>query len=327
MNTDSHIIFDHVDFSYSNKNIYHDFNFEIKYPITGIIGINGAGKSTMIKLISGLLLPKKGRILVNGYNVKTERTKVLEQIGVLFENPVFPEWIKVLDYLVFVGQIRGLSRKAAYSQALFFLKRLRLEDRRNDYVDELSAGLKQRFGLAQAFMGLPKILLLDEPTANLDVRSRVEVLNLISELARKFKIKVIIYSHLLFELEKICDAIAILHKGEIKLHKPISEIIRSFKAKCYNITGNLKETEAALKTLEKLKEKNAIPAFETEKGIDTSLLSEKDLVTIKICFEQEINQRMLMKIYDEIPENALFIPERSPLEELFFKVTGTKIMS
>ena len=106
-----------MSFSYGTLNIYDRLDFSIDYNIFGLIGINGSGKSTLLKLMTGLLHPDEGSIIVNGYNVKKEKMKILQTIGVLHENPKFPAWAYVNSYLIWVGQIRGLTELQSKQQS------------------------------------------------------------------------------------------------------------------------------------------------------------------------------------------------------------------
>ena len=310
-------------FSYGTKQVFNEFNFELNYPITGIVGVNGAGKSTLTKLITGILIPQKGEILVAGKNVVTERMKALRNIGVLHENPVFPPWAKVLEYLLFVGELRGLGKEKALEQALFFLKKLEILDRRDDYVSQLSAGLRQRFGLAQALIGFPKLIILDEPTANLDVKSRLQVLSMLSELSRKFRINIIIFSHIFSELEKVCDAIAILHEGKILYHEPISKLFSETRNLCYVLRGPKNRILGLIETIENDEQlKKRIVSIDQENTISHLSQNEDAYIEVRIYFDNKTKIEEIREFQSSLPDNVSFRPEKTPLENLFFRITG-----
>ena len=310
-------------FSYGTKQVFNEFNFELNYPITGIVGVNGAGKSTLTKLITGILIPQKGEILVAGKNVVTERMKALRNIGVLHENPVFPSWAKVLEYLLFVGELRGLGKEKALEQALFFLKKLEILDRRDDYVSQLSAGLRQRFGLAQALIGFPKLIILDEPTANLDVKSRLQVLSMLSELSRKFRINIIIFSHIFSELEKVCDAIAILHEGKILYHEPISKLFSETRKLCYVLRGPKNIILGLIETIENDEQlKKRIVSIDQENTISHLSQNEDAYIEVRIYFDNKTKIEEIREFQSSLPDNVSFRPEKTPLENLFFRITG-----
>ncbi len=135
---------------YPAKQVFKDFSLEIDDQIFGLVGENGAGKSTLLKLLIGLFKPQKGYLTINGIDVVAQTDEVLKIIGVLHENPQFPSWFRIFDHLVWLGQLRGLSKSDAVGQTNFLLAKFGLKDKRHQLVSSLSAGLKQRFGLSQA---------------------------------------------------------------------------------------------------------------------------------------------------------------------------------
>jgi ABC-type multidrug transport system ATPase subunit len=266
------------------------------------VGVNGAGKSTFIKLCLGLLKPHSGDILVNSINVNKEKDKVLEQIGVLHENPIFPNWVRIFDYLCWVGRLRGLSFINSIDQANYLIEKLELSDKKNELVSRLSAGLRQRFGLAQAIIGMPKIIFLDEPTANLDVHSRYMVLDFLKEITENYDVKVIFLSHILADLERYCDAFAILHKGEILYHDKISVLIQSTKHKSFIIRGN--HPEKLIEFLENLK-------------INIERIGKSEVIIDNL----DIDQKYLLE--KELPDTYVLYPYRGLLEQKFVELTKT----
>jgi ABC-2 type transport system ATP-binding protein len=287
-----------------HKNIFQDFNLTIKSQRTGIIGVNGAGKSTFIKLCVGLLQPKNGDIKINGSDIQTHRDDVLRTVGVLFENPTFPSWIKIFDYLHWVGRLRRLSDKEAISQTNFLIEKFGLSDKKYDYVSTLSAGLKQRFGIAQAIIGIPKLILLDEPTANLDLNSRYTVLEMIKEINIKNKAKFVILSHVLTDLEKYCDEVIILHQGLIKLQQSTIDFLDSYKNKLYLIKSNSPQT------IDRIGREN----YEQFK------ILKKTPMELEIKLNSNLDEIDLKNIlpFDDIG----IIPKWSKLEEYFYQVTN-----
>ncbi|MEB3755347.1 MAG: ABC transporter ATP-binding protein [Desulfurococcales archaeon] len=180
--------------------------------VFGLLGPNGAGKSTTIKIIVGLLKPSGGRALVRGHPAGSISAKKL--IGYAPERfSIAASW-RLLDFLVYVGRLYGLSSREALEQALSLLEWVGLSGFEHERFGNLSAGMKRRLGLAQALIGDPSILVLDEPTEHLDAIGRLELLNKIRELADKGR-TVFLSTHVLAEAERVVDYYAIIHKGRI----------------------------------------------------------------------------------------------------------------
>jgi ABC-2 type transport system ATP-binding protein len=263
-------------FSYSLDEVLKNIDIEITSNFHGIIGINGAGKSTLLKLCLGLLKPKQGKILFNGISLFENQIEALKQVGVVFEKPVFPPWTHAMDYLVWVGQLRGLTETESIKQATHLLKKLILIDRANDLVKTFSAGMIQRFAIAQALIGYPKILFLDEPTSNLDVKSRRVILNLLKEIANQKKSQIIIMSHILSDLEKFCESVSILHDGKIQYHNTIAHLIETTETKVFSIkTSEIEEVTNRLEVLQVNILKSSSSEIIFEWNDDFAILSEK----------------------------------------------------
>lgn len=289
-------------FSYNNKSqIYENFDFNENHNIFGLIGINGSGKSTLLKLMTGLIHPDKGDIIINNYNISKEKQKVLHTIGVLHENPKFPIWAKVKSYIKWVGMIRGLTKMEAEEQSHLFMEKLGLLDKAEFYVSELSAGLTQRFGIAQALIGIPKLVFLDEPTANLDARFRIITLELLREINKKFHTKFVIFSHILSDLERYCDGFAILHSGKIQYHNNTQNFLENFENTIYSVRGRDKEI-------------NKIKNYLVDQRIEVLSLR-----SIEIIFQTN-NINLLDKIKNKF--NITPFPALSKTEELFLNTTG-----
>jgi ABC-2 type transport system ATP-binding protein len=295
----SSILVENLDFSYPKLDIYSNFNLMIDSSITGIIGVNGAGKTTLLKLIAGLLKPSAGVIEICGVDLAINKQESLKYIGVLHENPMFPTHAKVFAYLEWVGKIRGLDNKNAREQTWLLIKKFNLEKKVDSYVFELSAGLKQRFGIAQAIIGIPKIILLDEPTANLDAKSRVEILDFLKQLTNEYDTKIIIMSHILSDLERFCDEVVIIHNGQIKFKSSIYDLLHNNYPEKWRIRSTSVKNEEIIKYLMENK-------FE--------LLSNRgDEI------EFQIGDKSIIKSIQEEFE-VLAVPSTSILEQTFLKV-------
>ncbi|MFB4213890.1 ABC transporter ATP-binding protein [Shouchella sp. JSM 1781072] len=187
-----------------------DITFQIATnQITALIGENGAGKTTLLHLIAGNLQPSSGSVQFSGYLEKDIRST----IGFLPQFPAFPLWMTGLEYLTYIGRLFGFTKKQAYEKALTLLQIVRLNANDRQRIETYSGGMKQRLGIAQALIGDPGILLLDEPVSALDPIGRTEVMELLLQLKKG---RSILYStHILHDAEQISDAYVLMHKGEL----------------------------------------------------------------------------------------------------------------
>lgn len=179
--------------------------------VTGFLGPNGAGKTTTMRILTGFMPPTSGKAMVAEYDVFEQSMDVREQVGYLPENVPLYRDMSAMGYLMFIGEMRGLSnRKAKAGEAL---ERVGLQDRSKSRIRTLSKGMKQRLGLASAIMHNPKVLILDEPTIGLDPRQVLDLRDLIRDLGREHT--VLFSTHILSEAEQVCDKVVIINRGEI----------------------------------------------------------------------------------------------------------------
>lgn len=181
--------------------------------IYGFLGPNGAGKSTTMNIITGYIGASSGEVKINGYDINKNPEEAKKCIGYLPEIPPVYGDMKVLEYLKFVAELKKLdshTRNADISQVMDLTKLHEMKDR---LIRNLSKGYRQRVGLAQALLGMPEIIILDEPTVGLDPKQIIEIRELIRELAKKHT--VILSSHILAEIREVCDYILIISKGKL----------------------------------------------------------------------------------------------------------------
>ncbi len=195
----------------------------------GFIGPNGAGKSTTIRFLATLLQPSRGEGIVNGFSVTRQPMEVRRSIGYMPDNFGVYDGMKVWEFLDFFAvayQISKAKRKKIIDDVLELLD---LTHKRDDYVNGLSRGMKQRLCLAKTLVHDPPVLILDEPTSGLDPRARIEVKALLKELRRMGK-TILISSHILSELADCCTSIGIIERGQLLMHGPIDEVYRKIRA-------------------------------------------------------------------------------------------------
>lgn len=180
--------------------------------ILGFIGPNGAGKTTTIKLILGLQNINSGEVKINGYDITKEFEKAIERVGTIVENPDLYMYMSGEDNLKMLARLYKNIDKKRIEEVI---KLVGLENRIKDKVSKYSLGMRQRLGIAQAIMHKPNLLILDEPTNGLDPEGIKNLRDLLTELAKKEKMAILISSHNLSELESFCNKVAIIQNGEI----------------------------------------------------------------------------------------------------------------
>lgn len=203
------------------REIIKDVSFSVKEgEIFGFLGPNGAGKTTTIRMMVGLIAPTKGRIKIMGHDIQKERIKALKNVGCIVENPDMYNDLTGMQNLKYYGDLYGDITKEKINEVAELVG---LKDRINDKVKKYSLGMKQRLGLGQAILSNPKLLILDEPTNGLDPIGMHEFREIVKDIAKKNNSAVFISSHILSEIEQMCDYFAIINKGSIKTIQAVSE--------------------------------------------------------------------------------------------------------
>lgn len=199
--------------SIGKREIIKNISFKVKEgEVFGFLGKNGAGKSTTIKMITGLIASDRGSIKVMGHVVRTDLVKALERVGVTLENPKFYLNLTGRENLRCVARMYGNVPESRIEDVI---EMIGLSERIDDRVKKYSLGMKQRLGLGQALLCDPKVLILDEPTNGLDPLGIVSCRNIIHKMSREKGTAVFISSHLLSEIQQVCDRVAIIDNGKI----------------------------------------------------------------------------------------------------------------
>ena len=183
--------------------------------ITGLIGANGAGKSTLIKILLGLLEPTDGQAVVLGHDCGTDGFAIRTLTGYMPEHDCLPPDVTATELVTHLGRMSGLPATAARERAADSLRHVGLYEERYRQIGTYSTGMKQRVKLAQALVGDPRLLLLDEPTNGLDPAGRTSMLELIARIGADFGISILVASHLLGEIEQICDQLVAIEGGRL----------------------------------------------------------------------------------------------------------------
>ena len=201
-----------------------DLTVSLEPGVIGLVGANGAGKSTFIKVVLGLLSPTSGTVRVLGLDPLTQAERVRSLVGYMPENDCLPPDISAADLVTHLGRISGLPRSVARERTSETLRHVGLYEERYRAVGGYSTGMKQRVKLAQAMVHDPDLLLLDEPTNGLDPAGRDGMLELIHRIGTEFGISIIVCSHLLGEIERICGSLVAIEGGRLLRSSSVSSM-------------------------------------------------------------------------------------------------------
>jgi ABC-2 type transport system ATP-binding protein len=191
---------------------------------TGLVGSNGAGKSTLLRLLLGLIAPDQGRASVLGHDVASDPLGVRARVGYLPEGACLPGDVTAADFVAFMGQLGGLPPRAARERASEVCYQVGLDEERYRALGGFSAGMLQRVKLAVALVCDPQLLLLDEPTDGMDPQGREDMLDLIHRARGELGVDVLISTHLLGDVERICDQVVMVHGGQVLVQGPIAAV-------------------------------------------------------------------------------------------------------
>lgn len=238
--------------SYGKREVLRDISFQIaEGKIVGLLGVNGAGKSTIMNILTGYLKPQEGEIYINQIDMRKRPKEAKKHVGYLPEIPPLYKDMKVVEYLTFAADIKGIKGKK--EEPARVMKLLDIEDRQFDYIKNLSKGLQQRVGFAQVLLGNPPIMILDEPLVGLDPEEAKKTRELIRNLQKEHTI--IISSHILTEIEELCNEILMLKDGKIVLDDSMADAKRKGNRNVYKfvIKGDKEAIEKCLEDYEALR--------------------------------------------------------------------------
>jgi ABC-2 type transport system ATP-binding protein len=226
-----------------------DLTVDVEPGIVGLVGANGAGKSTFLKILLGLLAPTAGRVRVLDLDPTTDTDRVRARVGYMPENDCLPPDVSAAEFVTHLGRISGLPRAAARERASEALRHVGLYEERYRQIGGYSTGMKQRVKLAQALVHDPDLLLLDEPTNGLDPAGRDAMLALVHRIGTEFGISVVVCSHLLGEVERICDSLVAVEGGRLLRADRISAMTAASEVLAVEVSEGTEELAAALATL------------------------------------------------------------------------------
>ncbi len=299
---------------YGDNCAVNDISFTVnKGEILGFLGPNGAGKTTTMNILTGYLSATSGKVTINGHDILEEPQEAKKTIGYLPENPPLYLDMTALEYLKFVAELKGVPRAERAKQIGEVMRLVRITDMANRLCKNLSKGYRQRVGFAQALLGNPDVLVLDEPTIGLDPKQIIEIRNLIRDLGKRHTI--ILSSHILPEVQAICERVVIINKGIIAAIDTPENLSRSFsKASRLQVLvqGPAKELTTKLRTIPGVK--NAEVVLEKEGGIQQLVLESDPEVDVRksVFFVLADNRWPILEMRSLDPT----------LEDIFLQVTG-----
>lgn len=227
-----------------------DLTVTVQPGIVGLVGANGAGKSTFIKIMLGLLEPTSGRVEVLGLDPTVDPAAVRARVGYMPEHDCLPPDLSAAELVTHLARMSGLPRTAARERASEVLRHVGLYEERYRQVGGYSTGMKQRVKLAQALVHDPDLLLLDEPTNGLDPAGRDAMLNLIHRIGTQFGISVLVCSHLLGEVERICDTLVAIDGGRLLRSAQLSDMTSATDVLSVEVSEGSEELAARLAALD-----------------------------------------------------------------------------
>jgi ABC-2 type transport system ATP-binding protein len=290
--------------TFGSKKVVSNVSFEVYAgEVFGFLGPNGAGKTTTIKMIMGFLGIDEGQVYINGYNLRKNYEKAMSNIGGIVENP---EMYKDLSGRVNLNMYARTHDGVTKERIEEVINIVGMQNRINEKVKKYSLGMKQRCGLAQAILHKPKLLILDEPTNGLDPVGIRELRDLLKKLAHEDNIAVFVSSHMLSEMELMCDRVGIINNGKLLYVKPIKELIE-------DATGAPVHrffVEPATRALELLK-----PNY--EKLIRAAFVDAVDIAVER----KDVPPIAKLLVSNDISLYSIFKLENS-LEDAFISITG-----
>lgn len=298
---------------YGNHTAVKNLSFTVeKGQVYGFLGPNGAGKSTTMNIIIGYLSATAGEVLINGHSIFEEPEEAKRYIGYLPEIPPLYLDMTVKEYLVFAAELKKIPKKDRTKNIKEAMEMTKIIQMQNRLIKHLSKGYRQRVGLAQAILGYPEIIILDEPTVGLDPKQIMEVRDLIKQLSKKHTI--ILSSHIMQEISAVCDHILIINKGELVAEgtpEQLTELAQPTQEVKMRIKGNKSAIEAVLKGMKKV-HKQEFSMSEEEGTVDVLVYAVK---------EADIREQLFHAFAKEELPILFMSAQVKSLEDIFLEVT------
>ena len=297
---------ENVSKSFGKKKIIDNISLKVNTgEVFGFLGPNGAGKTTTIKMIMGLLSIDSGKILINGFNVSKDFEKAMMYIGGIVENPDMYGYLSGYQNLKLHARIYGVGNDRINE----VVKLVSLEKRIKDKVSKYSLGMKQRLGLALALLHNPKVLILDEPTNGLDPSGIKDLRDILKDLAHNHGICVFVSSHLLSEMQLMCDKVAVIDSGKIIKVETLE-----------NVLNNKTEENESIYDFEVIQLEQAKKVIDEQGKYKYSIDTEKNIISIAIE-KENVSEIVKLFVKNNI-DIEQFQKQKKSLEEAFINMTG-----
>ncbi len=297
----SHVAVDHLSFRVERGMIY------------GFLGPNGAGKSTTMNMMTGYIASTEGTVKINGYDILQQPEEAKKSIGYLPELPPVYQDMTVYEYLQFVAELKKVKKSERKEQLEQIMEQTKVYEVKDRLIKNLSKGYKQRVGLAQAIVGYPEVIILDEPMVGLDPKQIIEIRELIRELAKKHT--VILSSHILSEISAICDHIMIISKGKLVASdtpEGLMKLLNGGSRLSLVVKGSQESLDKVLHSIETISE--------------ISYMTVKDEGCVKAELYVEDDEDIRVELFHKLAAEDLVIMEltlsEKSLEEVFLELTG-----
>ena len=301
---------------YPNIKAVDNISFEIKDgEVVGFLGPNGAGKTTTMNMITGYIASTEGTVRIDGHDILEEPEAAKKCIGYLPEQPPLYFDMTVLEYMKFVADLKKIPKDKKATMIEEVMDMVKISDMRNRLIKNLSKGYRQRVGLAEAIMGYPEVIILDEPTVGLDPKQIIEIRTLIKDLKKKHT--VILSSHILSEVSAVCDYVLIISHGKLVASDTPENL------------GKLAEGSNTLEMLIKGEKSQIKQALESIEGVN-SVTIEKDekqnLWSTKVSTEEnnDIREKVFYKMSDINSPIYEMKSKKVSLEEIFLELTASE---
>lgn len=297
----NHLAVDHLSFQVEPGKIY------------GFLGPNGAGKSTTMNIMTGYIAPTEGTVTINGYDIVKDPEEAKKCIGYLPEIPPLYQEMTVKEYLKFVAELKKIKGEKKEAQIQEVMDMTMITDMAERLIRNLSKGYKQRVGLAQAILGYPEVIILDEPTVGLDPKQIIEIRELIKKLSEKHTI--ILSSHILSEVQAVCDEIMIISKGKLvacDTPEGLASLMNGSATLEVHILGELVKAERVIKT---------IPGV-----MHYTMCESHEKGCVKAVIETDAKEDIRVELFyalanEKMPILSMNRLEKS-LEDIFLELTG-----
>lgn len=298
----NHVAVDHLNFTVEKGKIY------------GFLGPNGAGKTTTMNMITGYIASTEGDILIDGHNILEEPEKAKKCIGYLPELPPLYQDMTVMEYLKFVAELKSIPKAEIEKNISEVMLTTKLEEMKYRLIKNLSKGYKQRVGLAQALLGYPEIIILDEPTVGLDPKQIIEIRDLIKSLGEKHT--VILSSHILSEVSAVCDHVLIIDHGRLVASdspENLSKVMTGANSLELTVKGPEEEIRKALDIVENIE----------ELIYHESMVKDACDFTVKIAGDQDVRENIFFALAEAKYPILKMQSTNMTLEEVFLKLTDS----